>query len=121
ASVTFTQAAGGAQPAAQTVQIGGVPAGATIGVTTTMFNGTGWLTASVAANAVTINANGSQLSQGTYQGVVTVIIPGAANSPLYIPVTLTVGAAPALSVSSTTASFTVQPGAALPPAQTVQV
>jgi uncharacterized protein (TIGR03437 family) len=122
ASLTFTQSIGGSQPASQMITIAGVPAGTTIGALTTMLNGTGWLTASVSGNTVTVNANGSPLPQGAYQGVVTVIVPGAGNSPLYIPVTLSVGPAPTLSVTPTTVNFTYVSGsAALPAAQTVQV
>ncbi len=120
ASVTFTQS--GSQPASQTVQISGVPAGTTIGVQTTMLNGSGWLTASVSGNVVTINANGSQLPQGAFQGVVTVFVPGAGNSPLYIPVMLSVGPAPTISVTPTTVNFTYASGSAtLPAPQVVQV
>jgi len=122
ASLTFTQSVGGSQPASQMITIAGVPAGTTIGALTTMLNGTGWLTASVSGNTVTVNANGSQLSQGAYQGVVTVIVPGAGNSPLYIPVTLSVGPAPTLSVAPSIVNFTYVSGsAALPAATTVQV
>ena len=122
ASVAFTQTLSGTQPAAQTVQISGVPAGTTIGVQTTMLNGSGWLTASVSGNVVTINANGSQLPQGAYQGVVTVFVPGAVNSPLYIPVTLSVGPAPTISVTPTSVTFTYASGSTtLPPPQVVHV
>ena len=121
-SITFTQSVGGSQPASQVVQISGVPAGTTIGVQTTMLNGSGWLTASVSGNAVTINANGSQLTQGAYQGVVTVFVPGAGNSPLYIPVTLSVGPAPTIAVTPASVTFNYASGSAtLPPPQVVQV
>jgi uncharacterized protein (TIGR03437 family) len=123
ASLTFTQSIGGSQPQAQTITIAGVPAGITIGAIATVLNGTGWLPQPVVSgNTVMVSPNGSQLSQGAYQGVVTVIVPGAGNSPLYVPVTLSVGPAPTLSVTPTTVNFTYASGsAALPPAQTVQV
>ena len=121
-SLSFSQSLGGAQPAAQTVQIAGVPAGTTIGALTTMLNGSGWLTTSVSGNTVTVNANGSQLPQGAFQGVVTVIVPGAGNSPLYIPVSLTVGPVPTLTVAPTSVSFSYVSGSgSLPAPQTVQV
>ncbi|HUQ91620.1 MAG TPA: hypothetical protein VM120_08060, partial [Bryobacteraceae bacterium] len=121
-SATFSQSAGGPVPASQTVQIAGVPAGTTVGAVATMLNGTGWLTTSVSGNTVTISSNGTQLAQGSYAGVVTVIVPGAANSPLNIPVALTVGAAPTLAVSPTSINFTYTAGSAtLPSPQTVQV
>ena len=123
ATLTFTQAAGGAAPASQSVQIAGVPAGTTIGVVPTVLSGTGWLTATASGNAVTVTANGSQLAQGTYSGVVTVIVPGAGSSPLYIPVTLDVtSATSAITLSTNTASFNVSTGSmSVPTAQTVQV
>jgi uncharacterized protein (TIGR03437 family) len=122
-TLSFTQAAGGAAPATQSVQIAGVPAGTTIGVVPTVLSGTGWLTATASGNAVTVTANGSQLAQGTYSGVVTVIVPGAGSSPLYIPVTLDVtSATSAITLSTNTASFNVSTGSmSVPTAQTVQV
>jgi uncharacterized protein (TIGR03437 family) len=122
-TLTFTQAAGGAAPNSQAVQIAGVPAGTTIGAIATVLSGTGWLTATAAGNTVTIAANGSQLAQGTYSGVVTVIVPGAGASPLYIPVTLNVTPAiSAIVLSATTASFNILAGSmSVPFVQTIQV
>lgn len=120
ASVAFTQS--GSQPSSQTVQISGVPAGVTIGVQTTMFNGSGWLSATASGNVVTITGNGSQLSQGSYQGVVTVFVPGASNNPLSIPVTLSVGAAPTISVAPASVNFTYASGSTtLPSPQVIQI
>jgi len=121
ASLSFTQGLGGAAPPSQTLQVTGVPAGATIGAVTTLFNGTGWLAATVSGNTVTVTANGSSLLQGTYNGVVTVIVPGAGNSPFYVPVTLVVGPAQGLTLSATTVNFSSQVGAAPPASQTVQL
>jgi len=122
ASVTFAQAVGGAPPASQTVAIAGVPACITIGAVATMLNGSGWLTTSAAGNTITITANGSQLQQGVFSGVVTAIVPGAANSPLNIPVTFNVGSALALSVSPGSVSFSYQGGSStIPAAQALQV
>jgi len=101
--------------------VSGVPTGGTIGAVTTLLNGTGWLTATVSGATVTVTANGSTLSQGTYNGFVTVIVPGAGNSPLSVPVTLIVGAAQSLLLSATTVNFTYQIGAATPASQSVQL
>ena len=110
-SLAFAQSVGGSAPPSQTIQITGVPTGATIGAVATVFNGTGnWLTTSVSGNTVSVTANGSQLAQGTYNGTVTVIVPGALGSPLNVPVTLTVGATPTLSVSPGTINFNYQLG-----------
>ncbi len=121
ASLTFNQALGGVAPPFQTLQVTGVPAGTTIGTIVTLLNGAGWLTANVANNTVTVTANGSALSQGTYSGVVTVIVPGASNSPFNIPVTLVVGAPQSLSASATTVNFSYQAGALTPASQSVQL
>jgi uncharacterized protein (TIGR03437 family) len=121
ASLTLMEPAGGA-PVSQTVQINGVPAGTTIGALATTFLGTGWLAATASGNTVTVTATGGNLPQNTYSGVVTVIVPGAGNNPLYIPVTLTVSTANTLVLSATTANFTYQIGSnVLQGPQTVQV
>jgi trimeric autotransporter adhesin len=121
ASLTFNQAVGGVAPAFQTLQVTGVPAGTTIGATVTLLNGTGWLTTNVANNTVTVTANGSALSQGTYTGIVTVIVPGATNSPFNIPVTLVVGAPQSLILAANTVNFSYQAGAPTPATQMVQL
>lgn len=122
-TLTFTQAFGGSAPAGQSVQISGVPSGATIGAIATVLSGTGWLTATASGSTVTVTANGSQLAQGTYSGVVTVIVPGAGPSPLYIPVALDVTAATsALTLSASSASFNVLAGSmSIPGSTTIQV
>ncbi len=122
-SLTFTQATGGTAPDSQSVQIAGVPSGTTIGVIPTVLSGTGWLNATASGDTVTVTANGSQLAQGTYSGVVTVIVPGAGASPLYIPVALNVTpATSAITLSASTASFTVLAGSmSIPTAQSIQV
>jgi uncharacterized protein (TIGR03437 family) len=120
-ALSFAQPFGSAAPPSQTLQVSGVPSGTTVGAVTTLLNGTGWLAATVSGNTVTVTANGSTLSQGTYNGVVTVIVPGAGNSPLNVPVTLVVGSAQSLSLSATTVNFSYQIGAAVPAAQTVQL
>jgi uncharacterized protein (TIGR03437 family) len=122
-SLTFTQAFEGTAPASQTVLIAGVPSGTTIGAISTVLTGTGWLTATASGNAVTVTANGTQLAEGTYSGVVTVIVPGAGGSPLYISVTLNVTAATsAIALSSSNLSFIVPAGStSVPGTLSVQV
>lgn len=121
-TLSFTQSTGGAAPASQMIQITGVPSGTTVGAVPTLFNGSGWLTTSVSGATITVGANGSQLAQGTYTGVVTVIVPGTQGSPLNIPVTLTVGAPPTLSASPSTINFSYQIGSTVSTtAQSVQV
>jgi uncharacterized protein (TIGR03437 family) len=120
-SLALVQPVGGAA-VSQTVQITGVPAGTTIGALVTTFLGTGWLQATASGTAVTVTANAASLPPNTYSGVVTVIVPGAGNSPLYIPVSLALTSANALALSTNTANFAYQIGAvALPGPQAVQV
>lgn len=120
ASVTLSQALGGS-PVSQTVQINGVPSGTTIGALVTMLNGTGWLTATTSANVVTVTADPKNLAQGTYSGVVTVIAPGAGNSPLNIPVTLNVAVTNTFTLSASSVSFSFQAGGVVPTSNTIDL
>ncbi len=122
ASLTLNEASGGV-PVSQNVQITGVPAGTTIGALVSVFNGSGWLTATASGNTVTVTADGSKLSTNTtYTGVVSVIVPGATNSPLYVPVSFTVNAPNTITLSASTVNFSYQIGSnALEGPQTVQV
>lgn len=122
-SLTFTQALNGPAPVSQTIQLAGVPTGATVGVTATIFNGSGWLTASAGTGGtVSVTANGSGLSQGVYQGVVTILVPGTTPNPVYVPVTLTVGNPQVLAVTPASLNFTLPAGSATAPSpQTLQL
>jgi uncharacterized protein (TIGR03437 family) len=124
-SLAFASSLGAGQSTAQTVQITGIPTGTTIGAVVTEFTATNvnWLSASVVNNSsISVTTNGSQLGVGTYTGVVTVIVPGAGNSPLNIPVTLTISATPTLAVSPGSVAFNFQAGSqTFPAAQNVQV
>lgn len=120
-SLAFSQPLGGTVPSSQTITVTGIPTGATVGAVATMLNGTGWLTVSTSSSTVTVNSNGNSLAQGTYSGVVTIFVPGAANSPIYVPVTFTVGGAPIFTLTPATVNFTYQHNSVLPPAQTIQV
>jgi uncharacterized protein (TIGR03437 family) len=122
ASLTLSEASGGV-PVSQTVQITGVPAGTTIGALVTLFNGSGWLTATTSGSTVTVTADGSKLSTNTtYTGVVSVIVPGASNTPLYVPVSFTVSAQNTFALSAIVVNFSYQIGSnALQGPQNVQV
>ncbi len=125
-TLTFNQPFGGSAPAAQTVQIVSSAAGLSFSTTATTFNGGSWLSVTpsngTTPGTITVSANGSTLGQGSYSGVVTVVIPGAANTPLNIPVTLVIGPALSLAVSPNSVSFIYQAGSGTnPTAQTVQL
>ena len=113
-------------------QLGSVPAAAQITLNasagglpfTTSVIGT-WL--SVMSNGgatpgvLTVSVNPSGLGVGTYQGAVLVTSAAATNSPLSIPVTLTVSAAPVLTAAPNALSFSYQQGGSLPGSQNLAI
>ena len=94
ASLSFTATAGGANPANQTISISNTGAG-TLAWSAT--DNASWLSLSPASGAapatLTASVNISGLAAGTYNGAITVAGTGATNTPVSIPVTLTVSAA----------------------------
>lgn len=100
-----------------------------VSVTATTFNSTGnWL--GISPNAVqttpatyVVFVNSNQLAAGIYNGAITITASGATNSPLSVPVTLTVGTPTesGLAVSLTSLSFTGQAGGLQPASQAVSV
>lgn len=127
-SLSFTIPSNATAPVTQQVQVTAPNAAAplTFSASATMLQGSGWLTVSPAGGttpgSITVSAIAAGLSQGTYNGQVTVVIPGASNSPVNIPVTLTVGPPQSIGVGSTTLVFNHQIGAASgPPNQTLNV
>ena len=104
----------GSVPAAQKVNI-------TAGGATTAWaftSSTPWLTAvassSLTPGVLTVSANPTGLSEGTYTGTLTIYAPGSSNSPLAIPVTLAVktavlSAAPASLTFFGAAGFNTSP------------
>ncbi len=89
--MSFTGTAGGANPAAQTLNITNSGAG-TLNWTATS-NQT-WLTLSAASGTApsspTVSVNTAGLAAGTYNATITITAPGATNSPYSFPVTLNV-------------------------------
>jgi hypothetical protein len=91
ASLSFSATVGGGDPASQTISItnGG---GGTLEWTASAD--ASWLTidpaSGVAPSTLTASVSIAGLSQGTYNGAITISATGATNSPLSIPVTLTV-------------------------------
>ncbi|HEX5082318.1 MAG TPA: S8 family serine peptidase [Blastocatellia bacterium] len=90
-SLSFTATAGGANPASQTVSITNLGAGT---LNWTAADNASWLTVSptsgVAPSTLTASVNVSGLAAGTYTGTITISATGATNSPVSVPVTLTV-------------------------------
>src|SRR6185369_10697021 len=71
--------------------------------------------------SVSVTVNPAGLNAGTYNGSVKITAAGTSNSPLTIPVTLTITAAPALSVAPSLVQFVYQIGGAVPAAQSLSV
>jgi hypothetical protein len=111
----------GAPPPPQTVNVSAGGAATTWAISTSP--GAPWLTTSVSTTltpgVITLSANSAGLAEGTYNATITLSVPGAANSPIAIPVTLAVKTA-VMSISPTTLNFF---GAAnfSPAAQTFQI
>lgn len=125
-SLTFTQTQGGAAPAAQSLNLSGTGAQAlSFTAITSTSNGGSWLTVTPTAGntpaTLSVSADGSTLSAGTYTGSITITALNAAGSPQTIPVTLNVAAAPTISLTPAALSFSYQVAGAVPPAQTVKV
>jgi hypothetical protein len=88
-SLSFTAQVGDAD-SAQTITVSNA-GGATLGAMTTGTD-VGWLSPSIVGSTVMVTASLGALSAGTYQGTISIASAGATNSPLSIPVTLTVSA-----------------------------
>jgi hypothetical protein len=90
-SFSFTATAGGANPVDQTLNVTNTGGGT---LTWSANDDATWLSVSpptgTAPSAVTISVNIAGLSAGTYNGTITVTATGATNSPVSVPVTLTV-------------------------------
>jgi hypothetical protein len=104
-SITFA-ALPGATPPPQTVNVSA--GGATTTWAVSNSAGSPWLTTSVSTTltpgVITVSANPAGLAEGTYNATITLSTPGAANSPIAIPVTLAVKTA-VMSISPTILNF----------------
>ncbi|MEA2136290.1 MAG: hypothetical protein QOC68_4199 [Solirubrobacteraceae bacterium] len=121
-SLAFSATAGAANPAAKTLSVANTGGGS---LSFTVSDDAPWLSVSPASGtaprdlSVTVDTVG--LAAGTYSATVTVTSAGTQGSPKQIPVTLTVAAAPALSVSPASLSFSATSGGASPATKTLSV
>jgi uncharacterized membrane protein YtjA (UPF0391 family) len=130
-SLTFSASAGGAAPAAQTVNIsnggGGTLSGLVVSIGYTAGQPTGWLAGTVggttAPATLTVAASTGALTAGTYTATVSITSNVASNSPQAMAVTFTVGPAttPLIQLSPTTLTFSGVAGGAAPASQTVNI
>jgi hypothetical protein len=127
-SLTFSYTAGGTSPAAQTISVSS--SGTAVSYTATASGS--WLAAKGSGNtpgSVSVSVNPTSLAAGTYNGSVSISSTGAANSPLTVPVTLTVVAAPpppppttsSLTATPASLAFSYAAGSAAPASKTISV
>ena len=125
AALNFAFQTGGVAPATQFVSVGSGGTALMFSAVATANNGGGWLSVTPASGTtptnLSVSVNTAGLGTGTYTGKVTISSTGAANSPLSISVTLIVSAAPSLTASPSTLSFSYQAGGVAPATQFVAV
>src|SRR5262245_26627390 len=94
ASLNFTATAGGSNPANQTINITNTGGGT---LNFTASDDAPWLTVSPASgtapSTLTASVDITGLAAGTFNGTITIIADGATNTPVSVPVTLTVNGA----------------------------
>jgi len=113
-ALTFTQSSGGAAPASQTINLTGSAGSGNYTATTSTVNGGAWLTVTPSGGtlpgAINVSVNGANLAAGTYNGSIGIASGDVNNSPITIPVSLTVTAA-GLTLTPTSINLTALPGA----------
>ena len=121
ASLSFSAVAGGANPAAKTLNATNAGAGGSLAVEAS--DDAAWLSVTPASGttpqALSVAVNTAGLAAGTYTGKVTVTSAGAAASPREVTVSLVVDPAPALAVAPASLAFTGTAGGADPAAKTL--
>jgi uncharacterized protein (TIGR03437 family) len=121
--LTFTQVAGGTAPAAQTIPVSGSPGPLNFTVTTS--TNTPWLTAAPATGStpgnVQVSVSAGTMAVGQYNGSVIITSPGAAGSPITVPVVLNVVASQTLTANPTSLTFNYVIGQSAPAAQPVAI
>lgn len=123
--LTFTQIQGGTAPAAQNLDISSTGNLLSYTATVSTLNGSNWLSVSPVTNitpsSISVSVNGSALPIGSYSGTILFTAPGAGNSPQAVPVTLNVIAAPNLTVTPQSLSYTATTSGGNPASQTISL
>ena len=114
--LNFTYTLGGGAPPSQTLNVGSTIAGLSF----TAAPGAGWLAVTPASGttpqALSVSILTTGLTAGAYHANITLTAAGAGNSPLTVPVNLTVNAEPSLAVNPITLSLNYTTGGAVPSA-----
>ena len=124
---SFTTTVNGSAPAAQTITLSSTNPATTITYSVATSANTPWLSVLPAgggstapgSNTLFVQVNPLGLAAGNYNGSITITSSGVANSPLTIPVSLTVTSG-TITLNPTSLSFSVATGG-VAPAQAVQV
>jgi hypothetical protein len=112
-SFTFNGTQGGANPANQTLNISNTGGGT---LTWSATDNAAWLTlgstGGTAPSSTALSVSTAGLAAGTYNGTITITATGATNTPVNVPVTLTVSppASNDFSISASPTSVTVTQG-----------
>ena len=122
-SLNFSYAIGGSTPGAQTISVNS--SGTALNYTVAVSGGT-WLSASGGGTTpgnISVSVNPSTVPAGTYNGTVTITAAGASNSPLTVPIVLTITSTsnPSLQISPTSIDFSYTIGGSNPNAQSINV
>jgi uncharacterized protein (TIGR03437 family) len=122
-SLQFAYTTGGTAPPAQSIQITNSGSGTLAWTATASAS---WFTVSPASgtapSTLSVSVSPAALSAGTYTGSVQISSSGASNTPLSMPVTLTVTQAlPSLAVAPQALTFDYAVGGTAPAAQTVSI
>ena len=120
-SLAFSGTAGAANPAAKTLSVTNTGGGSLV---FTASDDAPWLSVTPASGSaprdLSVSVDTTGLAAGSYSATVTVTSSGTSGSPKQIPVTLTVAAAPALSVTPASLSFSATAGGREPGLQDAQ-
>jgi uncharacterized protein (TIGR03437 family) len=122
-SLSLAGQVGGSAPATRQINVTSNPSGVSFSVSVATASGGNWLlvspTSGTAPAAVTVSANTSGLSAGTYSGTIT--LTPATGSAVTVTVLLTLTTGPALAGSATSLQFYYTIGAQLPAAQNISI
>lgn len=116
--LTFAYQSGGSVPPAQSLSL--TATGSSLSYTAAVTAGAMWLQVSNGSGTTpgspSVSVSPASLSAGTYNGTITVTATGAVNSPVTVPVTLTVGnsSQPQLTVSPSSFNFSGYVGSYVP-------
>ncbi|MBI1898651.1 MAG: hypothetical protein HYS04_19270, partial [Acidobacteria bacterium] len=127
-SVVFNHQLGTTNPAAQSLTISTTGPALTFTATASVEGAINWLVIGATAGTATregtqvlLGANPSGLGPGAYNGTVTISVPGAANSPIAVPIRLNVSPAVMVTVAPNALTFAAAGGGSAPAIQVVDV